>query len=118
MTPEDFLTTQRQLREDARLRAMVNRQGTKDAMIGQGRSLSGNMLRALAKMRLKRKRAREGLSTFLREVRSRKAEGYSAAQLLRSYIPDLGGENKVPEADIKAEMKKHDFLFLLMGVPD
>ena len=107
VTPDDFLRTQRELREQAKLRAILR---TDEMRRKQRRDqkLSTKVSRATTKLRLKNRRKRERLKKFIREVRARKDEGYSAAQLLKSYIPDLGGEEKIPEADVTAEVKKQD----------
>ena len=96
---------------------MVNYERKKKVLRKAG-PLSAQMLKQKTKLRLKNRRTRERLKEFIREVRSRNDEGYSASQLLKSYIPDLGGEVPVTEAEIKAEMKKQDHhIQLLTQIP-
>ena len=49
---------------------------------------------------------------FLAEVRARAAEGYSARQLMRSLIPDIGTELKVKEAEVTAAVAAREVGFL------
>ena len=107
VAPDDFLRTQRDLRQQAKLRAIVNNteMWKKKA---KARKLCTKVLRQKTKLRLKNRRKRQRLKKFIVEVRARKGEGYSASQLLKSYIPDLGGEEKIPDTEVTAEMKKQD----------
>jgi hypothetical protein len=45
---------------------------------------------------------------FLQELRARAAEGYSVRQLIKSHIPDVGGEIKVSAAEVTAALQSHD----------
>ena len=107
VTPDEFLRTQRELREQAKLRAIVNsvemmRKARRD------QKLSTKASRKKTKLWLKRKRTRERLRRFIAEVRARMGQACSASQLLKSYIPDLGGEEKIPEAEVTAEVTKQE----------
>ena len=96
------------------MRTMVSN-AEKRSKARRDRKLSAKVLRQKAKLRLKNKRTRERLRKFIAEVRARNAEGYSASQLLKSYIPDLGGEDKIPEAEVTAEVTKQDIPKQLIG---
>ena len=43
---------------------------------------------------------------FLAEVRAREGQGYSVRQLVKSHIPDIGGEVKVSEAEVVSKVRE------------
>ena len=69
------------------------------------------MLRARMRKRLRHRREKEMMSEFRGEVARREAQGYSAEQLLRSHVPQVGDEVKITEAEVNAALKLEDFLF-------
>ena len=109
LVPEAFLKTQRAKFEAARLRALAvydGHRGKKKALRTFSK-VSDKVLRAKTKRKLVNRRRRDQLNEFLAELRSREAEGYSARQLIKSHIPDIGGEVKVSDAEVTAALKRH-----------
>ena len=109
LVPEAFLKTQREKFEAARLRALTaydGRRGKKTALMKLTK-VSDKLLRAKTKRKLVNRKRRGQLNEFLAELRSREAEGYSARQLIKSHIPDIGGEVKVSDAEVTAALKRH-----------
>ena len=60
------------------------------------------------KRKLVRRKAKQSMQEFLAELRARAAEGYSARQLMKSHIPDIGSEAKIPEAEVTAALAKRE----------
>ena len=104
LAPAEFLKTQREKFEAARMRALTMAEG------GRGNKMlrvPSKILRAKARRKLVLKKRRGQLKDFLSELRSRQAEGYSARQLIKSHIPDIGSEVQVNDAEVTAALKHH-----------
>ena len=113
LSPLAFLKTQREKFEEARLRSLVGSCGS----IGkQGqtelRNIDKQLVRAKTKRRLLRKKRASQIQSCLAELRSREAEGYSARQLIRSHIPEVGGEMKVSEKEVTAAIEAQQVAIL------
>ena len=82
LIPDTFLRTQRERYEEARLRALVKATKPKEM---RSKKLLTKMRRHKMRVKLKNKARRAALNEFLKEVRARKAEGYSVEQLMKSH---------------------------------
>ena len=105
LTCEGFLKSQRQKFEEARLRAMTSRAGVRDKKPVR---LDAKLLRAKVRRKLLKKKRKAEIGAFLIEARARQDEGYSMRQLVKSHIPDIGGEVKVAEREVTAEMRMRE----------
>ena len=72
------------------------------------RKLDKKVVRAMVKQRLRTKKRRSELKEFLSEMRARKDEGYSVRQLIKSHIPDIGTEMKIPASEVTEAMKQDE----------
>ena len=108
LIPEVFLRTQRELREAAKLRAMLSRAEPKKWFRTR---LSKQASRLRVKTKLKNMKRKAHMKSFLEEVRAHQDSGYSCEQLLRSFVPDIGGEIKVSAAEVKASMEREESIF-------
>ena len=103
LVPAEFLRTQREKFEAARMRALTN------ANIGKKtRKLSAKARKMKMKRKLLRQKRKSQLSEFLTELRSRAAEGYSTRQLIKSHIPDIGNEVKVAASEVTAALRSKE----------
>ena len=80
--PDVFLKSQRELMEQAKLRAMVTA-AEKERGVAR-RSLSKKEMRATMKSKVARKVRTHMMKELVAEVRQRAGEGYSARQLIKS----------------------------------
>ena len=108
LVPANFLKTQREKFEAARIRALTASTGDKGKRRRLGQKLTNKMRRAKMRRKLVRKKAKQSMTEFLAELRARSDEGYSMRQLIKSHIPDIGSEAKISEAAITAEMRKRE----------
>ena len=110
LVPSNFLKTQREKFEAARIRALTASTGDKGKRrrLGLDHKLTNKMRRAKVRRKLVRKKAKQSMTEFLAELRARSDEGYSMRQLIKSHIPDIGSEAKISEAAITAEMRKRE----------
>ena len=116
LMPEKFLRSQRELREAAKLRAMVTK-AEKQSEVRRDRKLTKKALRQRLKKRLWHKKKKARMSLFMDEVTRRSKQGYSAAQLLRSHVPEVGAELKVTEAEVNAALKIEEHFPRFLGSP-
>ena len=91
------------------MRALFNKLG-KDKRIQGVRTpkISKQVLRAKSKKRLVRTKKKREMKAFIAEIRERSDEGFSARQLMRSHIPEIGAEVKVAAAEVTAALEKHE----------
>ena len=86
LLPENFLRTQRELRQDAKMRAMVKNTSGEGNRRGV-RGLSKKVLRARVRRRLRNRREKEMMGEFRSEVATREAHGVlggAAAEVARA----------------------------------
>ena len=57
------------------------------------------------------------MKDFVQEIRARAAEGYSVRQLMKSHIPDVGGEVKIPAAEVTAALTQREVKILNAAKP-
>ena len=113
LMPEEFLKSQRELRAEAKLRAILSRDP------GRGRlKLGKQALRLRARTRLRNAKRRGQMRSFLQEVHFRHKQGYSEDQLLRSFVPDVGDEVKITEAEVTEEVGRQDCFFKYISCND
>ena len=105
LVPEEFLKTQREKFEEARMRALTNAKGNREQ---KGVRLNAKAVRAKMRRRLVKQKKQAQLREFLTEIRARAAEGYSVRQLMQSHIPDIGSEVKVPASEVTAAVQSHE----------
>ena len=110
LKPDEFLRTQREKFEAARLRVMTNTRG-KEGVRKNMRKLDRKALRAKMKRKLVRRRKKQQMKEFFAEVRARADEGYSKRQLLSSLIPSIGTEVKVADAEVTAALQGRQVVF-------
>ena len=109
LTSTEFLRTQREKFEMARMRAMVNKnRKLRKGKHAGGVKLGAKALRAKIQRKLQRRRKNKQMKQFLGEIRDRQAEGYSVRQLMKSHIPDIGSEIKVTAEEVKAALEGHE----------
>ena len=118
LRPAEFLKTQREKFEAAWVRALANCSGTRGK--GKGRRgqkvrLNNKVVRAKMRLKLVRHKRRGQMREFLEELRARAAEGYSVRQLIKSHIPDVGGEIKVSAAEVTAALQSHEVDIFFLG---
>jgi hypothetical protein len=117
LRPAEFLKTQREKFEAARVRALANCSGTRGK--GKGRKhrvrLNTKVVRAKMRLKLVNHKRRGQMREFLEELRARAAEGYSVRQLIKSHIPDVGGEIKVSAAEVTAAVQCYEVDFFCLG---
>ena len=120
LVPSEFLKTQREKFEAARLRALVSANGEKQSKKTRRgpEKIDKKIVRAKTKRRLVRHKANKMLREYLAELRSRAAEGYSVRQLIKSHIPEIGGEIKVSDAEVTAAMQKREVKILKSARPN
>ena len=102
-----FLRTQREKLEAARMRALTSSHG-KQPKKGILAKVDRKAMRAKVKRKLLRAKRKEQLKEFLTEVRAREGEGYSTRQLMSSLIPDIGNEVKVADSEVTAALRSHE----------
>ena len=109
LKPAEFLRTQREKFEAARLRVLAARrnQGKRK----KTKQVRKKLVRQKVKRKLLRTKRKDEMKEFLAEVRAREGEGYSARQLMSSLIPDIGTELKVREAEVTAAVKAREVAF-------
>ena len=110
LVPAQFLKTQREKFEEARLRTLLagrNKHTRKKGNKGL-RKLDKVLVRNKMKRSLLRRKANQQLKGYVAELRARHAEGYSVRQLMQSHIPDVGSELKVSAAEVTAALQKRE----------
>ena len=112
LVPARFLRTQRQKYEEARLKAIVSNAPSEK----KTRKVTKTMKRERMRKKLRRAARKTALKEFMREVKIRKGEGYSAAQLLASHIPDIGVEVRVSEAEVSAALKRAEASYICIRI--
>ena len=105
LVPQEFLKTQREKFEAARMRALTGCHGTRQ---GKAVRLDKKAMRSKVKRKLVRTKKKKQLRDFLGEIRARAAEGYSTRQLMRSHIPDIGTEMKISASEVTAALQTHE----------
>ena len=105
LIPAEFLRTQREKFEAARLRAITSKHGKMRKAHLRVQRLDLKALRAKTRRKLVRRKKRCQMKEFLAEVRSRADEGYSTRQLMSSLIPGIGTEVKVADSEVTAALK-------------
>ena len=70
------------------------------------RKVTSKMKRERMRKKLRRAARNAALKDFMREVKIRQGEGYSAAQLIASHIPDIGAEVRVSEGEVSGALRK------------
>ena len=108
LTPANFLRTQRERYEEARLKALLGVAKPETRPKG----LLKKVRRQRIRMKLENKARRQAQKQFVEEVRARKTEGFSVSQLLRSHIPEIGNEVKVSEAVVSKALKNAQAIVL------
>ena len=108
LVPEQFLKTQREKYEEARVRAMTNVNGTKQH---KRVPLGKKAKRAKMNRKLMRQKVKGQLRELISEIRARADEGYSMRQLMQSHIPDIGGEVKVAASEVTSALKQCEVPF-------
>ena len=111
LKPAEFLKTQREKFEAARLRALTNAKGKKGKKHTRLQKVDLKSLRAKVRRKLVRKKKKDEIKEFLSEIRSRADEGYSTRQLMSSLIPDIGSELKIAASEVTAALKDHEVAF-------
>ena len=111
LRPAEFLKTQREKFEAARMRAMTNKEGKASKKRRGLLRLDAKTLRAKVRRKLVKQRKKAEIKEFLSEIRSRADEGYSTRQLMSSLIPDIGSELKIAASEVTAALKDHEVAF-------
>jgi hypothetical protein len=108
LKPEEFLRTQREKFEIARLRAFADRSRGKRKPERELRSMPYKARRAKMRDKLRKLRLKQDMRQFAEEIRARVDQGYSMRQLMLSHIPEIGQEVKVSEAEITAALRRRE----------
>ena len=118
LRPAEFLKTQREKFEAARLRALTSSQGRdgkqalKRGVVRLDRRgvvrLDRKTLRAKMRRKLSRRNTKQSMRAFLSELRARAGQGYSLRQLIKSHIPAIGAEDKVADTEVTAALAKRE----------
>ena len=111
LKPAEFLKTQREKFEAARMRALTNNRGKLSKKSNRILRLDPKTLRAKVRRKLLRRKKNEEMKEFMAELRSRADEGYSTRQLMDSLIPDIGREMKVSASEVTAALKNIEVAF-------
>ena len=110
----EFLLSMREKFEAARMKAMRSIKGNKGKGQRQLLRLNPKLRRTKTRRKLVRKKRKAQIKDFLVEVRARAAQGYSTRQLMRSLIPDIGTELKIPDSEVTAAVREHEVVDLLI----
>ena len=105
LVPEQFLKTQREKYEEARVRAMASLKGARQH---KRVPLGPKAKRAKVRRKLVKQKVKRQLRELMQEIRARADEGYSMRQLMQSHIPDIGGEVKVSASEVTAALKSRE----------
>ena len=120
LRPSEFLRTQREKFEAACMRALTKKKQDSRGRKKQGgvRKVDKKVLRRMVSKRLMRQKRRSELKDFLSEMRARKNEGYSVRQLIKSHIPDIGTEMRIPASEVNEAMKQQQVLIYRTRTPE
>jgi len=108
LKPEEFLRTQREKFDAARLRAVAHRSVGKREPSRDLRSMRHKARRAKMRDKLRKLRRKQDMRNFAEEIRARVDQGYSMRQLMLSHIPEIGQEVKVSAAEITAALRRRE----------
>ena len=113
LVPSEFLKTQREKFEEARIKAMMKSSSGQGKARAGMRKLDRRVLRKKIQRKLIRKKRNVEMKDFLADLRARSAEGYSERQLIQSHIPDVGTEIKVSAPEVTAAVAKYEVAAIL-----
>ena len=108
LVPSEFLKTQREKFEEARIKAMMKNSGGKGKVRAGVRKIDRRVLRKKVQRKLIRNKRKVEMRDFLADLRARSAEGYSERQLIQSHIPDVGTDIKVSAPEVTAALAKYE----------